>query len=406
MAIQGLRDTDDVTQFKERPENWRQGILLLQPNGRAPLYALSSLMRSSSVDDPTYHWFEEELPDYRLALDEEITAAETELTVTSGATALREGDILYAEETGEQMMVTADPSNDTTINVSRGFAGSSASGIDHDAAGINPNLMLMAEAFEEGSSRPEGRTFTPDEKSNHCQIFRDTLEITNTARRTRYRTGDAVREDKRRTLDRHSIAIERAFFLSRKSTTVKNGRPRRTMDGIVPQIPASRDFSPSSNNDLQMSELEQWLKTVFTFGSNEKMAFAGNNFMLGLQQAVRLNSSYNIETGIKEAGMNVSRFMTPFGTLVVKTHPLFNQISGGSTGGSAYTAMDSWGVILDMDNLKYRFLEGRDTKYETDLQEDGVDGLAAGYISEVSIQVMHPKTHAVIKGVTGGIQDQ
>ena len=56
--------------------------------------------------------------------------------------------------------------------------------------------------------------------------------------------------------------------------------------------------------------------------------------LLAINQIVRNNSQFNIQTGLKEFGMDVSRLITPFGTLVLKTHPLFNQITGGTTGGS------------------------------------------------------------------------
>ena len=154
-----------------------------------------------------------------------------------------------------------------------------------------------------------------------------------------------------------------------------------------------------------MSELERYFMEIFKWGSQEKMVWCGNQFMLGLHQAVRMNSEYAIGEGEKEYGMNVRRFYTPFGTLVIKRHPQFTQIVSGATGGSAYKSIDTWGVVTDMSHLKYIYLKNRDTKYQTDLQEDGVDGKAAGYISEISIRSSHPKTHAVIRGVTGGLKD-
>ena len=68
MAIQGLRGSVSFAAdgtLARRPENWRETILALYPNGQAPLTALLALMKSQSTDDPIFHWFEKELPDQK-----------------------------------------------------------------------------------------------------------------------------------------------------------------------------------------------------------------------------------------------------------------------------------------------------------------------------------------------------
>lgn len=93
MAIQGLRNTgvtggtgaNNSFVAGQRPLNWRDAVLLLDPNGMAPLYALSSLMKSASVDDPEFNWWEKRLESKRVALGAAITTAgQTSLTLTAG----------------------------------------------------------------------------------------------------------------------------------------------------------------------------------------------------------------------------------------------------------------------------------------------------------------------------------
>ncbi len=60
MAFLGMRGTGDWA-ANERPENWRQGILRLYPNGMAPLTAILSKMKNSSTDDPVFHWWTKSL---------------------------------------------------------------------------------------------------------------------------------------------------------------------------------------------------------------------------------------------------------------------------------------------------------------------------------------------------------
>src|SRR6266576_1086780 len=64
VATLGLRGSGSFT-ADERPKNWRQAILLMFPNGDAPLTALLSKLAEEPVDDPEYNWFEKTLPIHR-----------------------------------------------------------------------------------------------------------------------------------------------------------------------------------------------------------------------------------------------------------------------------------------------------------------------------------------------------
>ena len=111
----------------------------------------------------------------------------------------------------------------------------------------------------------------------------------------------------------------------------------------------------------------------------------------------------NITPGIKEFGMNVMRLTTPFGELVMKTHPLFNQITGGTAGTTAFYGPDSWMLVLDANELVYRPID--DTKYEPKLEDNGMDGMKSGYITDAGLEIHHPTTHFLVRGVTNGVVD-
>ena len=406
MAIQGLRDTSNFV-TDQRPKNWREGIMLLYPNGTFPLFALSSLMKSAGSDDPEYAWWEKEMSDRRLALTTTITTSTTVFAFSAGgAKAFKEGDLFFIEESSEIIHVSADPSSDTGLQVERGFAGSTATALTVGGAGVNPNIVHIGSAYEEGSLAPTGIGYDPTKKYNYTQIFRDSLEATRTAMKTRLRTGDAIKEAKRECLEYHSAGIEKGFWFNKRNEAIKNGKPIRTTGGVLSQIPAANILEPAAPaNGLEMDELEIMMTSIFNKGSSEKMVFAGNLFMLGIQQAIRKNTAYQFVTGEKEYGMNVSRLVSPFGELVLKTHPLFNQMPGGSSGGSPYYGVNSWGFCLDMANIRYRYLNGDDTRYEKDLQQNGMDGMKSGYLTEAGLQLEHADTHFVIKNVVKGKAD-
>lgn len=394
MPIQGLRDTSNFV-TDQRPKNWREGILLLYPNGKMPLTALTSLMKSRSVDDPEFNWWEKELDDRRLVLGANLTAANTTITVTAGAQGLKQGDLLYVEESEEILFVASDPASDTSITVTRGFAGTTPATLDYDGAAVNPNLLVIGSAYEEGSLAPTGVNFDPTKKYNYTQIFRNTLEATRTATKTRLRTGDAIKEAKRECLEYHGIDMERAFWLGQRYEGTRNGKPHRATGGVLSWLP--NDNIKNANAGVDMETLEEYLYEIFLYGSSEKMAFCGNRSLLTIQQVVRKNSSIEIMSGLKEFGMNVSRLICPFGELVLKTHPLFNQVRGGTNGASPYYGMEAWMAVLDMDNVGYTYLKDSDTKYQPDLAANGMDGMKSGYLTEAAIELHHAKTHYLVK---------
>ena len=407
MAIQGLRDSNNFA-TDERPKNWREAILRLYPNGKAPLTAMTAAMKSRKVDDPEFNWWEKSLPTQRVSTGTVAhTATQTAITVLSGALALKEGHLLRAEGTTSQevMLVAADPVVDTSITVVRGYAGTTASALVSSTAG-NPNLHVVGNANEEGSTAPTGINYDPTKVYNYTQIFRNSLEMTRTAMRTRLRTGDQVKEAKRECLELHSIEMEKAFWFGQRLETTRNGKPLRTTRGIFNWIHTDNVVNiatTGTTTGVSLFTLEGYLKSAFDYGSNEKMGFLGNTAMLTIQRICRKNSTYQLLPPSNEFGITVNRLVTPFGTLILKTHPLFNQLSGGGTATSQYYGVDSWLAILDMAEIMYTYVD--DTKYEKDLQDSGVDGLKSGYLTEAGMEFHHSTAHYLVKGLATAIVD-
>ena len=102
--------------------------------------------------------------------------------------------------------------------------------------------------------------------------------------------------------------------------------------------------------------------------------------------------------------MNIRRFFSPFGTLVLKTHPLFNNNQSG-VNTTAWWSMDTWMLVIDMDDLTYRPLVDSDTKYLPNRQDNGTDGMTSEYLTEAGLELNHAKNHYLLKGVVFGDVD-
>ena len=427
MAIQGFMNTTAFdTPSGRRPQHFRELLLRLQPNGggatNAPLTALTTLMRTEATDDPVFHWFTKQMQERRLKLAATLAATSSgtpvagtvqNLTVDAtfaSAFGVKEGDLLLVEQTNEILYVNATPTAATTVSVIRGFeatAGANVAAVTYNGAGINPYLKVIGSAYEEGSAAPDPVAFEPIEVFNQTQIFRGTYALTNTARATRTRLGSEEVEAKREAMEIFGLDMEMGLIFGKKTTTWRNGQPLRTTNGIMSYIPNDRRYAPT-NGALTMDQLEAWMTEIFRYGSEEKLVFGGNVALSAISRMVRKNGNgqFNISDRVSEYGIGgIRRLYGPTGTLVLKAHPLFSQMSGGVNGGTAFTSMANALLIVDANNLRYRPLRGRDVKFENNLQLPGVDGLHAGWIGEAGLELHHPYTHAFIGGIVTGEAD-
>lgn len=397
MAIVGLRHTENFSPSEVRPKDWREGILLQYPNGEFPLFALTSQMKKESVTDPEFNWFEKRLDARRLQVNGALNTSATALVVDEGAKTVVAKTLLYVEATGEILFVSADPSSDTALTVVRGTAGTTAANIAD-----NSKILVIGTAFEEGSLPPTGQAYDPFRRYNYTQIFRRTLEISGTAEETELRTGDALKEAKREALEYISIDIERSFWFGHRAQDTYQGKPRRFMGGVMSQLNASNVFDASTKTDgVSFEDLEGWMKDLFKYGSSEKMVFSGDLALLTVQRIIRQEPgcTWSFTPQTKEYGMNVSRLVTPFGTLVWKTCPLFSQSTSDLSGATPVYGFDSYAFVLDMARVKYVYLRNRDLKYQPDLTETGMDGKKSGYICECSIKLEQLENHGLIKNL-------
>lgn len=393
MALPGMKSTSDFV-ADERPKNWREGIAILAPRNGASLFALTAAMRSESTDDPEFYWWEEavQMHNYRVATNK--LAGDTTFDLVSGGTTLKPGDALRVDASGEVIRVVTVVS-DTSITVTRavGPGGTAAGTAAAITVASNDKLLYIGSAYREGAPRSVGVSFNPTKRSNVTQIFRDPVEITRTASKTKYRTGDALKNDRRRALHKHSLGIERAFWLGTRYETMESGQPLRFTDGVLNRIPAANVVTVSGGV-LDMDEFESYLASMFAYGSGEKLAFGSIGTMVRLGALVRKNSTYQWGPSEKEYGMNVRRLFSPAGTLVLTEHPLFGQAG-------QFLANDL--VIMDTANLAYRYIT--DTTKLPNREDNGTDGTAEEWLTEAGLQVEHPDTFFWLRGINAVAKD-
>ena len=390
MAVAGLRGTGDWA-TDERPKNFREMILWRSPNGQTPLTALLSKMKSESTSDPEYAWYEEELNALRLRVNftTGYSTTDTSIVVTSNVTDAQDavaGDLFLVEKAittayDHEIIMVSSVTNTTTIVFVRAQAGTSAAPLAN-----NTYLTKIGSAFAEGTGAPTAANRNPTKMYNFCQIFKTTYDITNTAKGTKTRTGDPVKNDKKRKMFDHSVAMELGFlFGKRHETTGSNGKPLRMTGGLLWALSQYASSMITVFTAVTESAFTDAVYKVFDYDSgagDERIMFAGNGFLNTLNKlaAAQTRTRVNFDGLIDVYGMKLQRWVLPQGTLYVKTHPLFN-----THGRFTYDA-----AIIDPSALKYRYM--RDTTFKDNIQANDADETKGQWLTEAGLEAEHLKT--------------
>ena len=382
MATLGMRATNQGDS-DERPYAWRKGIANLYPNA-APLIHVMTRASKSTVSDPEFKWFEKQFPQQTLTVNGAIAdTAETSITVDSGdAYKVRKDHLLRNTRSLETYRVTADPSSATGITVARSVGTTAAAAISDD-----DSLIVIGTAHPEGDSVPTSVWYNPSSVTGYCQIFRNSTDQTETARRTNMRTGPIQKEARREALLLHEIDKERAFIFGEASSSESGNSARRTTAGLIEKISTNvTDFSGS----VSRSAFNSALADIFVDGSSEKLLLTGKLGMLCLWNMVEAMAWNVYDRTDASFGIKINEFVTPFGSLMVTHDKLLTKTQDFS----------DWALVVDPQYLEYRFVKGRDTDLKKNRQNPGDDRVIDEYLAEIGLAVMHEETHGVLKNMT------
>ena len=395
MAIAGMRGTGDWG-TDERPKNFRETILWRNPNGSAPLTALMSKMKSESVDDPEFAWWEEEMNALRLTMANGTAYATTDNTIVvtsnvSSALDCVEGDIFMVEKTltsayDHELIVVSSVTDTTTVVFKRAQLGTAGAPI-----GIAATLTKVGNAFAEGSGAPSASTRNPTKLYNYVQIFKTAYDITNTAKTTKSRTGDPVKNDKKRKMFDHAVMLEFAsFFGKRYEGTGSNGKPLRSSGGLLYFLSqyASSMITVFATTPTETTFTDAVYK-VFDYDTgagDERIVMAGNGALNSLNRLANSQSRtrVNFDGLVNLYGMKLQRWVLPQGVLYVKSHPLFN----------THARFTNDMAILDPTAMRFR--PKRDTTFQDNIQLPDADETKGQWLTEAGFEFQHLKTSAWI----------
>lgn len=383
MAFAGLRGTGDWA-ADQRPKNFREMILWRQPNGQAPLTALMSKMKKEDLDDPEFSWWEQELSITRVQVSGVInTTTVTSIVVAANALELVVGDVLLVETSDAstaEIMTVNGVTSDTAFDVLRGQAGTTAAAIPN-----NTYITRIGSAFSEGSAAPGVSNRNPTKKTNYAQIFKTAYEITNTVKKTRTRTGDPLKNDKKVKMFEHATNQELAYLFGKPfEATGSNGKPKRFCGGLRHFITSNVTVFTTTPTETTFLNA---VTPVFDFdggAGTERIILGGNGALMSLNKLAKAGAQVRMDSVVKLYGMQLQRWIIPQGTFLLRSHPLMN----------VHTRYTNSMFIIDPTAIKYRPF--RDTTPQDDIGLKSDDTTKGQWLTEAGIELEHERTMAYI----------
>jgi hypothetical protein len=399
MSFSGMFNTGNFTQDLAK-KSFAGMITRLMPNGSAPLFGMTAMLSPETAVAIEHGFFTKTMLFPSLKLNGAIGDGTTNVFTVDSTANVLPGMILRVNTTGENVIINQVLSS-TQVQVTRGVGTVTAILIADDV-----ELYQVGNAFEEGSDRPTAMNITPVRITNLTQIFRNAWALTDTARATMVIAGEStVSESKQDCAAFHAADIEKALFFGQKSTGTRNGKPFRTMDGLISIVSNLTYYPPSyaavnvttAGATTTYTQLEAALDPVFDQATdpkvaNERVLFVGGGAKKVLNNIGRLNGTYQLVDGQTSYGLQFSTFKTARGTFRVIEHPLFNT-------NSTWAKM---AVAVDLSTFNLAYLGDRKTKPEEFLGDDGNDAVGGSLTTEMTAVIKNPPANAVIYNLTAG----
>lgn len=351
-------------------------ISLLKPAAFPFTYLLSKLSKESA-HNTRFQWLEEDLMSVWVEASATIALGITALVLKAGqGVQVAVEDLLRVVTTGEVVKVTAVATD--TLTITRGFGGTVAAEIPADA-----KIIVLGNAMMQGGVSPSEKYTNTRTQHNFTQIVKTPFSITNTLDAQKLYGGKEYSRLANRKGIEHGRSLEQMLLFGVRSEDVTGAQPILTTGGVLQFLKGTTNDINVNESLLTLDKLFEIAEQIFTYGNQSKLWLVSPRWMTAV---AKIAADYiQMDSSEKTLGLEITKLRTPHGTLNMIQHPLFN------------TGYFDLSLALDIEEITYRPLQGRDTKLQTQIQANDEDGRRDQYITEAGLEFKQPKKHALIK---------
>lgn len=377
-------------------KSFAQTMMRLYPNGGAPLFGMTSMVKPSKPAVSTSHgYFTKTFIYPKIKVNGAIVAGTTTLVVDS-TTGVVPGMVYQVPSSRENIRVTAVV-NGTDLTITRAFGRVAAAGINDDE-----DLLPAGNAHTQTSSRPVERSIQSTYVPNYTQIIRNAWALSNSSRESLTELGYSnFSENKQDCSLLHSQDIESALLWSQAQAPAGSPLTHSTQ-GVIDSI---YQFAPgnitTAGATTSWDQLVTAVAPAFEYSSNlggmsERVGFCDST---GMKVLTAIGESYaEKQITLKETsfGMIFTEFQFYKGKIRLFEHPHFNGAGVPDPGIL---------LIVDLPAMALAYLGSRNAKVESydgskDSTEQGKDATGGGLLSEFATEFKNPQACALINNLT------
>jgi hypothetical protein len=183
---------------------------------------------------------------------------------------------------------------------------------------------------------------------------------------------------------KHAKDMEYAFLFGTKSLTTSGSQPVTTTEGIMTSLATNANNTTISKGTGKESDIVAFCEKVFTYGGDSRTCMCSPDVLSWFANLAASKVQLIQSDNDKTLGLNITRYLTPHGTLNLIQHPLLVQGYSGKM------------ICLATEDLYYRPLTGRDTKLTTNVQAADEDGERDMYLTEAGVELRLPLKHGIV----------
>lgn len=439
--ILGLLNTE--AQGLDRLKNFRRMVFYNYPNGSAPLIALLSMLKEESTNDPEFSIYEKRLPEQRTTTQAAnsigpFTTAGGNVDKTQGGFDIAANDACRIRvvdssvfRVGHLVQLQPVPNGAGTATfILKGIVTTIVDGTrievrwleaytsvsnDTDANGLEA-LVIGNAASEAQVGAALAPYQLPLNIKNYTQIFRTPFQFSGTVLKTglKYdRTGPYKDKAKDATIQ-HAIEMEKAFHFGVQQLYIDSstGLPTRLTGGLewylrqwelgtvygntaaTADTDDTKRIITNSAGTMTLAQFNTYMERLFRVTNNvaqEKLCLCGSGYLARVNDLFVGKGVLKIDEDAKSKfGWDIVSHLLPWGMVHYKTHPLYTQNA----------TLRNCAFYIDVWNLIYRYMDGRDTTLLKMRQPNNADYREDEWLGECGLELRFPESHMFIKNFT------
>lgn len=359
-------------------------LALYQPSSNPFMALVGKLRAKRSTTQYKFDWHEVDEFPRSFSI---VTDAGTTVTVGSGeGTRLRSGDVLLNSVTREHILVTATPSTDA-VTVVRGIGGFTST----MATDGSQTLVLLGSAYPDASQLGALVSIREENKYNYTQIIRTPFGVSGRQAVTKLYGGNDLNNQRKQWGIEHAKQIEQFMFFGTRFTRTHSSGYQQTGMGGLEYFIKSNIWDLNQKKPTERSFVE-FLEHAMKWGAGGNQNGSATKYLLhsarwGTEIEFWAKDKIQYKTLEKVGGLALGEYVTTHGRVMLVHAPILD-----------YQHQDT-AFLLDLNHLKYAYLNERDTKLMNDRQENDADFVEEEYFSDVSLEVKLEGAHAILRGL-------